>query len=465
MITTADLQSIQVFADLEAPALAWLQEHMEMVSLAPGDTLTRSGDPAAWMFVIFEGRIRFEARQENGTMAVFITEAGQVSGMLPHSRMTVFRAASVAVLPTRIGRLHTRHFEAMLDAIPVLESRFAHIMLDRTRANAHVQVQQEKLAALGTMAAGLAHELNNPASAAKRAAQQMVETLKLFNELSSGMLKPVMFKAPAATGNPFQPVVDIIENPPPELDALTASELEDDLADLLESYDIPAPWDAAAMLVSMGFTRDFLAGFSDSLIQEQVGSFLNWLTRSTEMRMLGNELALSTTRISDLVQAMKAYSYMDKANEKSKTDVHEGINNTLTILNHKLKRKAIQVVKNYGDIPTIEAFGGELNQVWTNLLDNAIAAVPEAGARIEIRSRYEPTLKSIEVEIVDNGAGIPENIKDRIFEPFFTTKDTGEGTGLGLDISYRIVTARHGGDLSFKSEPGNTCFQVRLPAG
>ncbi|MEM8487025.1 MAG: ATP-binding protein [Bacteroidota bacterium] len=463
MITPADLQSIQVFEDLDATALAWLQEHMEPLSLDTGDPLTKSGDPAEWMYVIFEGQIRFEARQENGTLAVFMTEAGQVSGMLPHSRMTIFRAASAATMPTRLARLHKRHFEAMLEAIPPLESRFAHIMLDRTRANAHVQVQQEKLAALGTMAAGLAHELNNPASAAKRAAQQMVETLKMFNALSSGMLQPIMFKDSAGTGHPFQPVIDVIEGESPSHDALTASELEDDLADFLDEHDLPASWDAAAMLVSMGFTRDFLVSFSEALHEDQVSSFLSWLTQSCEMRMLSSELALSTTRISELVQAMKSYSYMDKANEKSETDIHEGINNTLTILNHKLRGKAIDVVKEYGDIPVVEAYGGELNQVWTNLLDNAIAAVPESNGRITIRSRYQPTLKSIEIEVVDNGAGIPDTIKDRIFEPFFTTKDTGEGTGLGLDISYRIVTARHGGALSFISEPGETCFQVRLP--
>ncbi len=463
MITHDDLQSIQVFEDLDAAALTWLQEYMEELTLATGDPLTQSGDPAEWMYVLFEGQIRFEARQENGTLAVFMTETGQVSGMLPHSRMTVFRAASVATMPTRIGRLHKQHFPEMLATIPALESRFAHIMLDRTRANAHVQVQQEKLAALGTMAAGLAHELNNPASAAKRAAQQMVETLKMFNALSSGMLQPIMFKDGSGTGHPFQAVIDVIEGESPDHDALTASELEDDLADLLDEYELPASWDAAAMLVSMGFTRDFLESFSEALNEDQVGSFLSWLTQSCEMRMLSNELALSTTRISDLVQAMKAYSYMDKANEKSETDVHEGISNTLTILNHKLKRKAIEVVKEFGEIPEVQAYGGELNQVWTNLLDNAIAAVPETGGRIILRSRYQPKLESIEVEVVDNGSGIPDEIKDRIFEPFFTTKDTGEGTGLGLDISYRIVTARHGGALSFISEPGATCFQVRLP--
>lgn len=465
MPTKEELLSISVFEDLDETALKWLQQHMDVLELAPGDPLTKPGDAADWLFVLFTGRIRFESRQDNGSLAVFVAEAGEVSGMLPHSRMTVFQAGSVAVLPSRIGRLHVQHFPDLLTSIPVLEGRLAHIMLDRTRASTQAQVQQEKLAGLGTMAAGLAHELNNPASAAKRAAHQLCETLQQFDELASSMLRTVMFKEPEQEGDPFQPVYEIILSEPPQLDTLTAGEREDELADWLENQGISDAWNAAATLTGTGFTRDFLVEFSKKLRDGQTPAFLKWLAHDVALRELSQNLALSTTRISDIVQAMKAYSYMDKANEKTEVDIHEGINNTLTILNYKVRQDAVTVVRDFGDLPRIQAYGGELNQVWTNLIDNALGAVPDQGGRISISTRYEPALSRIHVEITDNGPGIPEAIQHRIFDPFFTTKEPGEGTGLGLNISHRIVTNRHEGSLTVDSKPGQTSFQVRLPTG
>jgi signal transduction histidine kinase len=277
------------------------------------------------------------------------------------------------------------------------------------------------------------------------------------------MLKSVMFKTSHANTDPFQPVYDIVNGTAPELDPMTASEREDDLAEWLEEQGVASAWDGAATLVAAGFTRSFFESFCEYLHPERVNDFLNWIPKDVEMRVLSRELALSTKRISDLVQAMKAYSYMDQVNEKSRTDLHKGIDDTLTILNHKLKYKQVDIVKEYGEIPTVEAYGGELNQVWTNLLDNALAAVPDQDGRIVIKTCNDTLLHCVEIDIVDNGHGIPESIRERIFEPFFTTKDTGSGTGLGLDISYRIVKARHGGSITVESEPGNTCFKVRLP--
>lgn len=463
MISFDDLRRITVFADLDEDALAWLSNHMQELVLESGQALTQPGDPADWLFVLIEGQVKFESRNAGSASTVFVADTGEVSGMLPHSRMTEFGAASHAVVSSRIGRLHKQHFQEMLQVIPVLEGRFSHIMLDRTRASARVLVQQEKLAALGTMAAGLAHELNNPASAAKRAAESMVQALQRFDQHASSMLKSVMFKKPDPGYDPFEPVYEIVNGERPQLDALEASEREDELADWLETQGVTSAWEVAPVLVEVGFTRSFLERFCERLKPERTGDFLNWLPSDVEMRLLSTELAMSTTRISDLVQAMKSYSYMDQANEQSLTDVHKGIEDTLKILGHKLKYRSVEIVKNFGALPSITAYGGELNQVWTNLLDNALGALPEDGGRIEIRTAFESVLQCVQVEVIDNGHGIPDSIQSRIFEPFFTTKDTGEGTGLGLDISYRIVTARHGGSLAVTSEPGHTCFQVRLP--
>jgi signal transduction histidine kinase len=181
------------------------------------------------------------------------------------------------------------------------------------------------------------------------------------------------------------------------------------------------------------------------------------------MRQLAEELAESTRRISELVTAMKAYTYMDRGDEQREVDLHRGLEDTLTILQHKVRRRSVEVVRHFGELPPVCAYGGELNQVWTNLLDNAIAAVPEAGGRIEIRTRFEKESSVAQVEIEDNGSGIAKEHLDRIFEPFFTTKEVGEGTGLGLDIVHRIVRNRHQGTIDVRSEPGKTLFCVRLP--
>lgn len=463
MITAEDLRSIKIFEDLDGDALGWLSEHFEEVRLATGEVLNEAGEPADWLYVTFNGRVRSVIKQEGREQAVYMSEPGDVGGMLPHSRMTTFPAESRAMEPTRGGRLHKRHFPEMLRRIPELEGRLAHLMIDRTRAAARAQLQQEKLVSLGTMAAGLAHELNNPASAARRAAQNLNGVLQIFDEHASAMLRKIMFKEQIAEGDPFQPIYDVVEAGPPKLDALTLSEREDELGDWLDEQGAEQPWEAAATLVAVGFTQPVLEAFSEQLVEAYVVDFLNWLARDMELRLLAEELAESTTRISDLVAAMKSYSFMDQANEKQAIDLHKGIDNTLTILAHKLKYRQVEIIRDYEDVPPVPAYGGELNQVWTNLLDNAIAAVSDEGGRIQIQTCYDDATDRVQIDIIDNGPGIPAEIQSRIFDPFFTTKEAGQGTGLGLDIVYRIVTARHGGTIYLSSVPGETRFQVRLP--
>ena len=464
MITNDDLRAIDIFNDLDANQLAWLIEHFEEIKLQKGDLFTESGAKAEWMFVLLEGRIQFKANDQSLVSGVFNVVKGDVSGMLPNSRMTHFGADSIAMEAARVARLHKDHFQEMMQVIPVLEQRLAHLMLDRTRTAASMRIQQEKMAALGTMAAGLAHELNNPASAARRAAQNLRETLKLFDQHASSMLAKIMFREGYGDDDAFKPVVDIIESDRPDLDPISQGEQEDELADWLEAHAVEEPWNVAANLVAVGFTREFFVEFTQNLKPDYIGDFLRWLPMDIEMQVLSEELSISTERISGLVGAMKSYSYMDQANEKSPTDVNKGIVDTIRVLAHKFRKKDVQIHKELGDIPKFEAYGGELNQVWTNLLDNAIDAVPDVGGEIQIRTSYDPIDKCAEINVIDNGHGISEEHQSRIFEPFFTTKEAGSGTGLGLDISYRIITGRHGGTITVDSTPGATRFQIQLPA-
>jgi signal transduction histidine kinase len=337
-------------------------------------------------------------------------------------------------------------------------------MAERSKEINTLSNQREKLISLGTMSAGLAHELNNPASAAKRAAQSLIKCLEVFDTHSSQMLKDVVFKEKGLPGDPFMPLYSQMQLEGVKLDTLEKSEREDDLLDWLEEQGVQDAWDVASTFVSVGYTRDLLAEFAEELLPEHVINFLHWMPKDIEMRQLAHELKQSTDRISDLLQAIKSYSYMDQEAEHSFIDLHEGIINTLIILNHKIKVKEIEVIKDFGtNIPQVHAFGSELNQVWTNLLDNAIDAVPQKG-KITVCTYVDPTdTNMVSIEFHDNGSGIPAEIQDRIFEPFFTTKGVGKGTGIGLEISQRIIVTQHKGYFKVKSEPGHTVFKVCLP--
>jgi signal transduction histidine kinase len=269
------------------------------------------------------------------------------------------------------------------------------------------------------------------------------------------------------SGYPFQPILDRRQLDGVSTDALSRADQEDELADWLEERGFDDPYEMASTFVEVGYDQPLLAGFSEKLLPEQVNNFLQWVHKEMEMLRLANDLQESTSRLQTLVTAVKEYSYMDQGSHVQQVDLHKSLDNTLLVLNHKSKHKGIRFVKEYGqDVPSIEAYGGELNQVWTNLLDNAIDAVPEQGGQITIRTYVDDYCKStptVAVEIRDNGSGIPKEIQNRIFEPFFTTKEPGKGTGIGLEISNRIVVGQHKGIIEVESVPGDTKFTIYLP--
>lgn len=461
-----DFAKIPVLSDLPKRDLAWLAAHCTLESFDPGDVIFSEGDEVDGLRIILSGHIDLSKRK-GGQQQVYVTIlAGEITGRFPFSRMEGTKASARAAVPVQTAVLSQRYFGEMHEHAPLLLERLVHLMMDRAREYTRLSEQQEKLVSLGTMSAGLAHELNNPASAAHRAAQTLLETLQSFDEHAAKLLCDVIFRDEVKVEDgvdPFSPLYKAMMLTSPDLGALEQSEREDDLSDFLADYGVEKPWELAATLVAGGLTREVLEPFADKVEPEQIQNVLTWVPRDVEMRLLVGELLESTRRISELVGAMKAYSYMDQLHEKRPTDIKQGLYDTLTILKHKFKNKNLALVKNLAALPPVPAYGAELNQVWTNLLDNAVSAVPAAGGVITLTSSLDASGEYACIDIGDNGPGIPPEVQARIFEPFYTTKGVGEGTGLGLDIANRIVVNLHHGSIRVSSVPGETHFTVRLP--
>ena len=321
-----------------------------------------------------------------------------------------------------------------------------------------ISLKQEKLIELGTLAAGLAHEMNNPVAASNRSINKLREVII---RLLSLVLQLNQQMTPTQLKLVFELQQDLIERVATntDLDSLTRSDLEEEVTSWLEAHDLSNGWKLAPTFVKAGLDTEWLSSIKEIFSTDSLGYVLNWSETILGVFGLLDEITRSTDRISDLVQAVKAYSYMEKA-KLQEVDVHKGLNSTITLLSHKLKQ-GVEITRKYDkNLPHCFAHQSELNQVWTNIIDNAIEAMAGRG-KIWICTSHENDC--ILVEIIDNGPGIPPNIQPHIFEPFFTTKEEGVGTGLGLDISRRIIDKGHHGNISFTSEPGKTHFQVRLP--
>ena len=462
MIAVSELGIVTGFQDVPRGELEWLAAQLEPRDLAAGERYYTQGEPIHEMQIVLSGNLQLVRREAGKEVGSYLLDPGELDGLLPFSRMKVYGTTAVALRETRVAELSATLFPRLQAEAPTVLQILVHEMLDRTQEYTRMGAQREKLISLGTMSAGLAHELNNPASAAKRAAQNLQETVQAFDIHSSQILSPVLFKTRADDSDPFRPLYDAMTLDGDDLSPLARSDREDELGEWLEQQGVENAWDAAATLVTGGLDKTVMLRIADTLVPEQVLNFLDWVPKDVEMRLLTKELMESTTRISDLVGAMKAYSYMDQGLDKQEIDLREGIVNTLIILKHKWKKKDIHIVKKFEDVPKVSAYGSELNQVWTNLIANAVDAVAEGGT-ITIQVGHDRLSNVACVDVIDDGPGVPEEVQGRIFEPFFTTKGVGEGTGMGLDIANRIVRQRHMGTLQLESRPGLTRFRVRLP--
>jgi signal transduction histidine kinase len=453
--STELLRSVPVFADLPDEQIAWFLSQSQDLRLKAGETYSRQDDPADAMFVLLEGE--FQGRGElAGETLVLTLKAGEVTGLLPFSRMKKFRVSGRAMTEGRLLRFPASLFPELMQKMPELVARLVGLMSDRIREITRLEQQQDRLAALGKLSAGLAHELNNPASAAKRAASQLRDILKKVRDASLELGRSELTPAQKAEIEKLESRFSRIDGPPP--DPLTASALEDEIESLLRGRGQNDLWQLAADLARRNVKPEELEQVLAAFDADTARAVLVRIAASVEIADLLNEIESSTSRISELVGAIKEYTYMDQAPVQN-VDVVKSLENTLTILHHKLKR-GVAVKRDYQRVPLlVNSFGSELNQVWTNIIDNAIDAM---GGKGDLRVRSYREDNCVVVEIADNGPGIPPEVRPHIFEPFFTTKAVGEGTGLGLDTVQRIIK-KHRGNIQVSSKPGDTRFQVRLP--
>lgn len=455
MVDKSELLRVPAFAGLPDDQIEWFLSQSQELHFKAGDTYSRQGDPADAMFVILDGQI--ELRGEfSGEPILISLKPGEVTGALPFSRMKQFTVTGRAVTDSRILQFPAAKFPELVQKMPELTKLLVGLMADRIRETTRLEQQRDRLASLGKLSAGLAHELNNPASAAQRATSQLRASLKRVKDASHELGRRDLTPAQKAEIEKLEAAFLQRDEPPP--DPLTVSDLEEKVDSLLRSHGQNDLWQLAADLARRNVQPEVLESLFAVLGADTARAALVRIAASLDIYNLLKEIESSTSRISELVRAIKEYTYMDQAPVQN-VDIVKSLETTLIIMNHKLKH-GVAVERNYQRIPLlVNSFGSELNQVWTNLIDNAIDAM---GGKGELRVRTFRDDGCVVVEIGDNGPGISADIKPHIFEPFFTTKGVGDGTGLGLDTVQRIVK-KHRGNIQVLSQPGDTRFQVRLP--
>ena len=457
-VKVEELREVPAFEELTAEQLEWLARHGDIAEYEPGESIFEPGRVAEHMFAVIEGAIEVTLGG-GGQHAAFTQRRGALSGLLPFSRMRTYTAAGRAVGRTRVYRIHRTHFARMLEVAPLLGPRLVSLMTDRVRETTRLAQQREKMMALGKLAAGLAHELYNPAAAVRRHADALAEQLDRLPELTRALLSGGV--EVAALGRTGELLTAASARASDAVSGLQRSRLEQELGAWLDAQSVGDSWMLVEPLVDAGLRPEHLRGLADSVPRVAVAPLMNWIATVVGARHSAEDIRSASARISQLVGSVKVYSHMDRASDRERVDLREGLETTIVMLGHELKRKSITLERAYSpDVPRVDGFPGELNQVWTNLVDNAIDAMPEHGV---LRVETEREGGAAVVRIIDSGAGISPEIQSRVFEPFFTTKAVGEGTGLGLDIVQRIVVQQHGGRIDVESQPGRTVFTVRLP--
>ncbi len=452
------LRRLPLFAELPEADLQALYRRAETLTLAAGEWLMREGDVGDTLYVVLEGVIEITKRSGGQEVVLALRGAGEVIGEMALLEQMPRSASGRVVQDSRLLKIGNEAFKQMLSTSPSASLALLRTFTMRLQNTEAMLRQQEKMAALGTLAAGLAHELNNPAAAVRSSVAQLRESLAKWQSLTAELDALARQPPQPETIRHLREEIARRVASPIHLDLLGRSDRESELQAWLETRRVDDAWELAPALVSSGWGVPDLESLGETFSPEQLPVVAAWLGVSGTVYALLDEVGVGATRIAEIVKAVKAYTYLDQA-PVQEVDVHEGLENTLVILRHKIKA-GIHVTRDYvADLPRIEAYGSELNQVWTNIIDNAVDAMQGQG---ELALRTYVRKNEVVVEIGDNGPGIPPEIQPRIFEPFYTTKPPGVGTGLGLHIAYNIVN-RHHGQIRVTSRPGATCFQVTLP--
>jgi signal transduction histidine kinase len=453
------LKQIPIFAGLHAEDLQRLIEMSDTITVSDGTWFMREGEPGDAFYVILDGEVEISKRSGQQTIVLSVRGAGNMLGELSLLEDTPRTASVRARCEVTLLKIRRENFLQLLHDSPTAAQAVLHTVSERLRHTETLLRHSEKMAALGTLAAGLAHELNNPSAAMQRAASQLQTAVNDWVRAATDLNRLTFTAEQTLRLNDLRGELIDRAGQAGDLDPLTRSDREYEAQTWLEDHQIDQAWELAPALVTLGWGVDRLAQLDQTFSRDQAAAVVHWLAHGCAVYALLGDIGLSAQRISEIVKAVKDYSYLDQAPVQA-VDVHEGLENTLVMLRHKLKH-GVRIRREYApDLPRIEAHGGELNQVWTNLIDNAIYAMQGQG---DLSLRTSARDGFIEVEVGDTGHGIPPEIQARIFEPFFTTKPPGSGTGLGLNITYNIVTQQHGGEVRVESRPGATRFIVTLP--
>jgi signal transduction histidine kinase len=455
MSSFAFLRKVPLFANLPDADLEQLCLQVEEISLKAGELLFSEGSIGQSAYVIQQGQLEIYKTSDGKHIQLAVRQPGEVIGEMALLQAAPRSASAQAVSECRLIVISHEQMDHLLNSSPSASRTMLSTITERLRDTELMLRQSEKMAQLGTLMAGIAHELNNPSAAVSRGAKQLTAALQGFQGFSSELRVAGLSKTQ----------IDDLDQQlrqkaikPSHLDSITRNDLESVLETWLDEHDIEDGWELAPQLANLMDGSKELDALATNYPQVNLAALLGWMSAGYEVYSLLEEVGQGAGRISEIVKALKSYVYLDQA-PIQEIDIHEGLDNTLVILHYKLKQ-GVEVVRQYDPaLPHIQAYGSELNQVWTNIIDNAIDAMDGKGQLI-IRTAKKDAWVTVEIE--DNGPGIPAAVQEKMFNPFFTTKALGKGTGLGLNITYNIIQ-KHAGDIKVSSQPGQTIFEIRLP--